>query len=85
MKIVWMLFVLWGLAGADGARAEEALLDPEVAFQVEANAGPAGAIDLRWKVVDGYYLYRKKLAFKLSPPLLRGGPRQPACRNNQER
>lgn len=68
MKIVWMLFVLWGLAGTDGARAEEALLDPEVAFQVEANAGPAGAIDLRWKVVDGYYLYRKKLAFRLSPP-----------------
>lgn len=67
MKYFWMLWMLLGLAGAQSALADEQVLDPELAFRVEANMERTGTIDLRWKVVDGYYLYRKKLEFKLLP------------------
>lgn len=67
MKYFWTLLMLLGSAGAQSVLADERLLDPEVAFRVEAHMGQTGAIDLRWKVVDGYYLYRKKLEFKLQP------------------
>lgn len=47
--------------------AEEQLLDPDVAFRVDAGVVQPGVIEVRWKVADGYYLYRKKLQFRLSP------------------
>ncbi len=67
MKKIWNYLMLFGLAIAHPAFAEEPLLDPELAFRVEASMGQTGAIDLRWKVVDGYYLYRNKLELKLLP------------------
>lgn len=67
MKNLWAFLMLFGLAVAHPVFADEPLLDPELAFRVEASMGPSGSIDLQWKVVDGYYLYRKKLAFKLQP------------------
>lgn len=67
MKNLWALLMLWCMAVAHPACADEALLDPESAFRVAARMGPSGSIDLQWKVVDGYYLYRQKLAFKLQP------------------
>lgn len=67
MKNLWALLMLLGLAVVHPVFADEPLLDPELAFRVEARMGPSGSIDLHWKVIDGYYLYRKKLEFKLQP------------------
>lgn len=78
MKYFWTLLMLVGMACVQSAAAEEPLLDPELAFRVEASMAQTGQIDVRWKVVDGYYLYRKKLEFKLPQPCAHKGAELPA-------
>jgi thiol:disulfide interchange protein DsbD len=77
MKYFWTLMMFVGMACAQSASAEEPLLDPELAFRVEASMAQTGVIDLRWKVVDGYYLYRKKLEFKLPQSCVLDGAELP--------
>lgn len=54
------LFVLLG--GATVARAADDFLDPAVAFKFSATERP-GEIEVRYKVADGYYMYRERFAF----------------------
>ena len=62
------------LAGAGSARAQD-VVRPEVAFPytIEANAG---AIELRFAVLDGYYLYRERFGFATTSPGIRLGAAQ---------
>jgi thiol:disulfide interchange protein DsbD len=78
MKYFWTLLMLLGLAGAQSVFADEPLLDPEVAFRVQANMGQAGIVNLHWKVVEGYYLYRQKFEFKLPQSCVLDGADLPA-------
>ncbi|SAK85121.1 protein-disulfide reductase [Caballeronia hypogeia] len=48
------------LSGA--ARAADDFLDPDVAFKFSATEKP-GEIDVRYKIADGYYMYRERFAF----------------------
>ncbi|CAH2790504.1 MAG: Cytochrome c-type biogenesis protein DsbD, protein-disulfide reductase (EC [uncultured Caballeronia sp.] len=44
------------------ARAADDFLDPAVAFKFSASEKP-GEVDVRYKIADGYYMYRERFAF----------------------
>ncbi|SAL67398.1 protein-disulfide reductase [Caballeronia cordobensis] len=48
------------LSGA--AHAADDFLDPDVAFKFSATEKP-GEVDVRYKIADGYYMYRERFAF----------------------
>ncbi|WP_175924507.1 protein-disulfide reductase DsbD [Burkholderia latens] len=50
------------LGGLSVARAADDFLDPSVAFKFSATEAP-GQVDVRFKVANGYYLYRERFAF----------------------
>ncbi|KVQ58170.1 protein-disulfide reductase DsbD [Burkholderia territorii] len=50
------------LGGLSAARAADDFLDPSVAFKFSASEAP-GQVDVRFKVANGYYLYRERFAF----------------------
>jgi thiol:disulfide interchange protein DsbD len=79
MKYAWILWALAGLAWTQPATSEDQPIDPDLAFRVEAGIARPGVIEVRWKVAEGYYLYRKKLQIKLSPAsCVLEGPELPA-------
>lgn len=43
-------------------------LDPDRAFVFSADVIDGHTLAARWQIADGYYMYRDKFAFKLSPP-----------------
>ncbi|KNH10315.1 Cytochrome c-type biogeneis protein DsbD, protein-disulfide reductase [Candidatus Burkholderia brachyanthoides] len=43
-------------------RAADDFLDPSVAFKFSASEQP-GEVDVRYKIADGYYMYRERFAF----------------------
>ena len=49
---------------AIGDSNEDQFLDPEVAFVLNAVATGPGAIEARWDIAEGYYLYRDKFRFR---------------------
>jgi thiol:disulfide interchange protein DsbD len=55
-----LLAALALLSGA--ARAADDFLDPDVAFKFSASEKP-GEVDVRYKIADGYYMYRERFAF----------------------
>ena len=46
-----------------GGSNEDDFLDPEVAFVLSAAAAGPDAIEARWDIAEGYYLYRDKFRF----------------------
>jgi thioredoxin:protein disulfide reductase len=58
--IAAFLLFLAALTGA--ARAADDFLDPDVAFKFSATEKP-GEVDVRYKIADGYYMYRERFAF----------------------
>ncbi|VWB82664.1 thiol:disulfide interchange protein [Burkholderia pseudomultivorans] len=74
---VLLSFVLV-LGGMSAARAADDFLDPSVAFKFSASESP-GQVDVRFKVADGYYLYRERFAFAVkSGQATLGEPQLPA-------
>ncbi len=58
------------LSALPAQAADDEPLDPDQAFQVSASVASSGAapeVTLNWKVAPGYYLYRKKMEFRLEP------------------
>ncbi|MCA1926131.1 MAG: protein-disulfide reductase DsbD [Thiobacillus sp.] len=59
--------LLWGgLAVSQAALAQAEPLDPEAAFSLSARAIDANTLEARWKIADGYYMYRDKFKFELA-------------------
>ncbi|WP_175963252.1 protein-disulfide reductase DsbD [Burkholderia pyrrocinia] len=74
---VLLSFVLV-LGGQSVARAADDFLDPAVAFKFSASESP-GQVDVRFKVANGYYLYRERFAFAVkSGQATLGEPQLPA-------
>lgn len=48
--------------GLSGSAHADDFLDPAAAFRFSANELP-GAVEVRFKIADGYYLYRERFAF----------------------
>ncbi|MFB9291018.1 protein-disulfide reductase DsbD [Pseudoduganella plicata] len=46
------------------AQADEAFLDPTVAFQMSARMADAKTVEVTWKIAEGYYMYRERFAVK---------------------
>ncbi|MCA8305838.1 protein-disulfide reductase DsbD [Burkholderia seminalis] len=66
------------LGGLSVARAADDFLDPSVAFKFSASESP-GQVDVRFKVANGYYLYRERFAFAVkSGQATLGEPQFPA-------
>ncbi|SAL77161.1 protein-disulfide reductase [Caballeronia arvi] len=55
-------FFLFIAALTGAARAADDFLDPDVAFKFSATEKP-GEVDVRYKIADGYYMYRERFAF----------------------
>ena len=47
-----------------GDSNEDEFLDPDIAFVLSAGAAGPDAIEARWDIAEGYYLYRQKFRFK---------------------
>ena len=47
-----------------GESNEDEFLDPDVAFVLSAAAAGPDAIETRWDIAEGYYLYRNKFRFR---------------------
>jgi thiol:disulfide interchange protein DsbD len=50
------------------AQQEEEPLDPEVAFALSVEATDSNTLIARWRIAEGYYLYRSKLKFQSNTP-----------------
>ncbi len=64
---IWVLCAVFAspaLAVDSGAE----LLKPEEAFQLTTQLKETNTIVARWKIADGYYLYRSKIAFQSDTP-----------------
>ena len=59
------------------------LLEPEQAFQFSAQLVDAGHLEVRYKIADGYYLYRNKFKFSLNGATL-DSPQFPAGKIKQD-
>ena len=57
-----LLILLALLVGAFAVRATD-LLEPEQAFRFSARVAEGGAVEVRFAIADGYYLYRDRLNF----------------------
>ena len=49
-----------------GAFGEDEFLDPDAAFVLSAAAAGPDAIETRWEIAEGYYLYRNKFLFRVA-------------------
>jgi thiol:disulfide interchange protein DsbD len=72
------------VAGALGAGipsmalAQAKLLEPERAFALSVQAVDERAVEVRYTIANGYYLYREKLKLSVEPALLAQAPALPA-------
>ncbi|MEB2497679.1 protein-disulfide reductase DsbD [Burkholderia cenocepacia] len=57
-----LLSFVFVLGGLSVARAADDFLDPSVAFKFSASESP-GQVDVRFKIANGYYMYRERFAF----------------------
>ena len=62
----FLLFVLFALSWQVHG-AEPALLEPEKAFQFTARLAREDAIEVRYQIASGYYMYRDKFRFSIEP------------------
>ncbi|CAB3766183.1 thiol:disulfide interchange protein [Burkholderia sp. MSh2] len=79
LRLIAVLFsFVFVLGGLSVARAADDFLDPSVAFKFSASESP-GQVDVRFKVANGYYLYRERFAFAVkSGQATLGEPQFPA-------
>jgi thiol:disulfide interchange protein DsbD len=65
--IIWLLAVL-GLPPAQSEDVGDELLEPNKAFQLEAQAKDDTTLIAKWKIANGYYMYREKFVFQTDTP-----------------
>jgi len=80
-----ILFVLLLLLPWLGRAAEPDLLEPEKAFQFSARLADPGTIEVRYKIANGYYMYRDKFRFAVEPASVElGTPQFPLGKRKQD-
>jgi len=64
LQACMLVFALYLLPGAGGARAADDFLDPAIAFRFEARMADPSTIEVRYQIAEGYYMYRERFAFR---------------------
>ena len=65
-RACWMLLASAVLLAAPTSRAAD-LLGPEEAFRISVQLIEPGLIEVRYRIAEGYYLYRDKFSFGMQP------------------
>lgn len=73
--LLWLLLACSILFGAN-ARAEDAYLEPDVAFKFSARMRDPQTIAVTYEIADGYYMYRERFKFAAAGATL-GAPQIP--------
>ncbi|MGE4110416.1 MAG: protein-disulfide reductase DsbD N-terminal domain-containing protein, partial [Burkholderiales bacterium] len=73
MILRW-LAILLVLCSSFAYAAEQDLLEPEKAFAFSARVAAPDAIEVRYVIAKGYYMYRDKFRFALEPSAVGAGP-----------
>jgi len=71
----FLLLILLLSGFAHGAEPE--LLEPEKAFQFAARIARPDAIEVRYRIAPGYYMYRDKFRFSVAPTEAKLGEAEP--------
>jgi thioredoxin:protein disulfide reductase len=78
MTMRTLLLALILLAPAARAASGDELLEPDKAFRFSAQALDSGTAEIRYRIADGYYLYRERFRFSAEPASVTvGSPRFP--------
>jgi len=67
------LLILLALVASPLGAAEQDLLDPDQAFRFSARVLGPDAVEVRYQVAPGYYLYRDKFKFAIQPLTIDAG------------
>ncbi len=68
-----LIALVVGVVAAASAVAQD-VLEPEKAFRLSARALDARTIEVRYRIEDGYYMYRDKFRFAAEPATVKLGP-----------
>jgi len=70
-----VLCVLWALtpAGAEHG-SDDTLLEPEQAFRFSARLVSEDALEVSYRIAEGYYLYKDRFSFSIEPAGMKIGP-----------
>lgn len=63
----WCLLLLGLWAGMATAQEEPELLEPDRAFELSVRQVEPAALEVHYRIADGYYMYRDKFAFEAMP------------------
>lgn len=66
--LLLLALLLLLFAGPAATQQEQDYLMPDEAYPVSAESDGAGGVLIRWKIADGYYLYRTKFKFASETP-----------------
>lgn len=85
--LLLLTFLLPGMSAGwlAPARASNEPLDPNQAFRFEARQIDRHTLEARWRIAEGYYLYRDKFRFEIEPATLQPGtPQLPAGQTHDD-
>ncbi len=75
--MLWRLLLLClaflGSVSGAAAQGEPDLLEPQAAFRLSVRTLDASTLEVRYRIADGYYMYRDKFAFTATPGDVRLG------------
>ena len=81
----FLIFLLVAIASLARA-AEPQLLEPEQAFRFSARIAAPDALEVRYEIAPGYYMYRDKFQFSVTPADLKlGTPQLPAGKKKTDK
>lgn len=85
--LLLLTFLLPGMSAGwlSPARASNEPLDPNQAFRFEARQIDRHTLEARWRIAEGYYLYRDKFRFEIEPATIQPGtPQLPAGQTHDD-
>ncbi|WP_188396499.1 protein-disulfide reductase DsbD [Oxalicibacterium flavum] len=75
-RLLRALIMLFMFAALPSAQAAEEFLDPHAAFALSLRMSEPGVVEARYRIADGYYMYRERFGFEAQEAQL-GAPQIP--------